>query len=105
MRKGLKFVSDTNEDVEATAFRVKRRTGSVCCESHHLALVTLCYAHDSIDAEVMWQGVRSCTSMRWAGLPISDWLLDVYGREPDLEFSRKRFALFMLDEMLGIDEM
>lgn len=67
-------------------------------------MITLCLAHDEVDAEVMWAGVRSCESMRWADLPLTEWLLDVYGREPDLDASKKRFAAVLLDG-LGIGEL
>jgi hypothetical protein len=103
VRSNLPFVHGTPEDVEAYSFRVRRRTGSVCCESHHLALITICLAHDEVDAEIMWQGVRSCESMRWADLRASEWLCDVYGREQDLDFSRKRFAMVLLDGILGTE--
>jgi alkylhydroperoxidase family enzyme len=105
MRKGLLDIPETIEDREAMAFRIRKNLGSVCCQSHHLAMITLCLASDVIDAEIMWQGVRSCTSMRWADLAASEWLLDVYGREPDVAASRRRFALFLLDDLLGIEEM
>ena len=88
----------TDEDVECYTFRVSRKMGSVCCKPHHVTLITLCLAHDHIDSEIMWAGVRSCTSMRWANLPISEWL-DAH-RENDIAASRKRFALHILDEIL-----
>lgn len=97
MRKGLPWVAGTDEDVACYNFRIERRAGSVCCSGHHAVMITLCLAQDEVDAEIMWQGVRSCESMRWADLRPAEWLCDVYGREPDLEASRKRFALVLLD--------
>ena len=104
MRADLPCVPGTDEDIEAYSFRIRRRTGSVCCEAHHVTMITLCLAHDEVDADVMWAGVRSCESMRWAGLPLSEWLCDVYSREVDVTASKKRFALILL-EGLGMGEM
>lgn len=67
-------VDPTIEDVDAFTFRILRQTGSVCCDAHRAIMIAMILYGDENDAETFYAGVRSCTSMRWADLPVGDWL-------------------------------
>lgn len=70
MRHGIPFVHPTQEDIDAVAFRIERRTGSVCCDTHHLVMTMFALTDDTLDAEALWRAVRTCESLRWVDMDI-----------------------------------
>lgn len=93
MREGLKFLPPTVEDVDVMAFRVERRTGSVCCQPHHLAITMFCLADDTLDAEAFWRAVRTCESLRWAEIDVGAHLRETALRESKCD-PRHRAEIF-----------
>lgn len=101
MRENLKFVDPCPEDVAAYSFRIERRTGSVCCQPHHLAMTMFCLADDVLDAEAFWRAVRTCESLRWAEIDVGEHLRDAALRdaECDPRHRAETFANFLKKEL------
>jgi hypothetical protein len=101
MRPGLPFVEPTQADVDVYTFRIERRTGSVCCQQHHLVMTTLCLVDDALDAEALWRSVRTCESLRWADIDIGEHLREHAIRESkcDPRHRAELFANFLKKEL------
>jgi len=91
MRK-LDWTEPLQEDVDAYSFRIANRTGSWCCSGHHLLMLAVCLVSDEIDADIIWRGVRTCTSLRWADMDVGQWLRDQAAEPCELRHSSELFA-------------
>lgn len=101
MRQGIPFVEPTQADIDALSFRIERRTGSACCQPHHLAMTVFCLADDTLDAETFWRAVRTCESLRWVDMDIGEHLRESVLRESkcDPRHRAELFANFLKKEL------